>query len=58
MMRKAKVGDVVQVSGYVDTATVVDVLKDVPGGVRLDKYIGDFRYWNIDELTLVWRKRS
>lgn len=57
-MRKAKVGDVVQVSGYVDTATVVDVLKDVPGGVRLDKYIGDFRYWNIDELTLVWRKRS
>ncbi len=27
-------------------------LGDIPGGVKLDRAIGDFHHWNIDELLV------
>lgn len=50
-------GDVVLVRGYehLGTCIVVELYKDIPGGVKLDRAIDFFRSWNEDALTLVKR---
>lgn len=53
-MHNLKVGDVVRcVDG--GTASVVSLYHHIPGGVVLSRYVGDFKSWNEDELTLVKR---
>ena len=57
---KLKPGDTVRVVGSQGTAKVRAILSSVHGAL-LEKKIGHFRLWNLDELRLVRRgkvKRS
>jgi hypothetical protein len=38
------------------TAEIVCFLSDVEGGVRLDRHMGGFRYWNVLDLEAAKRK--
>jgi hypothetical protein len=49
---KLKPGDIVRVVGERGTAKIHSILTSMHG-VLLEKRIGDFRSWNIDELRLV-----
>ena len=51
---KLKPGDTVRVIGEPGTAKIHSILTSMHG-VLLEKRIGDFRSWNIDELRLVKR---
>lgn len=53
-----KVGDCVRVRGMKGTASIQSLLTDIPGGVFLDRPIGDFRHWNVDGLVKVRRGGS
>lgn len=59
-----RVGDVVRLrrtvqrQGARQMTSVVRFNADVPGGVVLAERIADFRYWNIDDLERVNRKRK
>jgi hypothetical protein len=57
MKPKLKPGDTVRVVGERGTARIRAVLTRVNGAL-LEKQIGGFRNWNLDELRLVKRGRS
>ncbi len=54
MKRKLKPGDIVRVVGERGTAKVRSILMGMHGAL-LEKQIGGFRRWNLDELRLVKR---
>ena len=54
---KLKPGDTVRVVGSRGTAKIRAILTSMHGAL-LDKQIGGFRRWNLDELRLVKRNRS
>ena len=54
---KLKPGDTVRVIGERGTAKVRAILSSMHG-VLLEKAIGGFRNWNLDELRLVKRGRG
>ena len=54
---KLKPGDTVRVVGERGTAKIRAILKDVHGAL-LEKQIGGFRNWNLDDLRLVKRGRA
>lgn len=51
---KLKPGDIVRVPGERGTAPIRSIRTDVNGAL-LEKEIGGFRNWNLDELRLVKR---
>ena len=53
---KLKPGDTVRVVGERGTAKVRSILMGMHGAL-LEKQIGGFRRWNLDELRLVKRKK-
>ena len=59
MNRKLKLnpGDTVRVVGSTGTAKIRAILTHVHGAL-LDKQIGGFRSWNLDELLLVKRGKK
>ncbi len=54
---KLKPGDTVRVVGSRGTAKIRAILSSVHGAL-LEKAIGGFRNWNLDELRLVKRKSN
>ena len=54
---KLKPGDTVRVVGSRDMAKIRAILTHVHGAL-LDKQIGGFRSWNLDELRLVKRGKK
>ena len=52
---KLKVGDTVRVVGEQGTAKIRAILTDMHGAL-LEKQIGGFRRWNLDELRLIKRE--
>jgi hypothetical protein len=54
---KLKPGDTVRVVGSQGTAKIRAILTNVHGAL-LEKRIGRFRVWNLDELRLVKRRTS
>ena len=57
MKPKLKPGDTVRVVGSRGTAKIRAILTSMHGAL-LEKQIGGFRNWNLDELRLVKRGRS
>jgi hypothetical protein len=55
MKLKMKPGDTVRVIGERGTANIRAILTSMHGAL-LEKQIGGFRRWNLDELRLVKRK--
>jgi hypothetical protein len=55
--RNLKPGDTVRVVGSTGTAKIRAILASVHGAL-LEKQIGGFRNWNLDELRLVKRAKS
>ena len=45
-----KQGDTVYVKGHDESARITDILEGIEGGVRLDRPLEGFRYWNVAEL--------
>lgn len=45
-----KKGDTVYVKGNDEAARITDILEGIEGGVRLDRPLEGFRYWNMAEL--------
>jgi hypothetical protein len=56
MKLKLKPGDTVRVIGSRGTAKIRAILTSMHGAL-LEKQIGGFRCWNLDELRLVKRKK-
>ena len=56
MKRKLKPGDTVRVVGERGTAKIRAILTSMNGAL-LEKQIGGFRNWNLDELRLLERKK-
>jgi hypothetical protein len=54
---RLKPGDTVRVTGERGTAKIRAILKDMHGAL-LEKKIGRFRNWNLDELRLVERAKQ
>jgi hypothetical protein len=54
---KLKPGDTVRVVGSRGTATIRAILTGMHGAL-LEKQIGGFRRWNLDELRLVKRSKK
>jgi hypothetical protein len=52
---KLKPGDTVRVMGERGTAKIRAILTDMHGAL-LEKQIGGFRRWNLDELRLIKRE--
>ena len=48
-----QVGDIVRLKGYKRTATVAATLSGIRGGLKLDKPLRGFRYWNVKDLEKV-----
>jgi hypothetical protein len=48
-----KRGTVVRLRGCKSQAIVIARLKDIKGGVFLDRMLRGFRYWNIEDLERV-----
>lgn len=48
-----KEGDKVRLKGRKRTATIIAMLDDIKGGVRLNKRLGGYQYWNIADLERV-----
>ena len=48
-----KVNDIVRLKGKKRTAKITILLQDIEGGVKLDKRLGGYGYWNIVDLELV-----
>lgn len=46
-----KIGSWVRVKGTDEVRRIVEFYPSIVGGVKLDRPVGDFRSWNIDELT-------
>ena len=44
------VGDLVRLKGYRRKATVIATLSGIRGGVKLDKPLRGFQYWNVNDL--------
>ena len=53
-----RVGSIVRLRGYKRQARLESFIRDVPGGVVLDKALGGFHFWNTDALVLVRRARK
>ena len=60
MKRKPRfrVGSTVRLRGYKRRAKLERFIRDIPGGVVLDKALGGFHFWNTDALVLVRRARK
>ena len=56
MKTKLKPGDTVRVVGERGTATIRAILTSMNGAL-LEKQIGGYRNWNLDELRLVKRAK-
>lgn len=50
-MLDAKVGDVVRVRGTDQIRGGHELIPGIPGGVKLDRAVGDFHSWNESELV-------
>ena len=53
-MRRVKIGQKVRVKGQRRVAIIERFFRDIPGGVKLDRMIGGFHCWNVDDLAL-WK---
>jgi len=51
-----KVGAIVRLKGKKRSARVVALLRDIPGGVQLDRPLDGFRYWNLDDLARGYKR--
>jgi hypothetical protein len=47
-----KPGDVVRLKGFKRRAVIEIMLSDIEGGVKLDRPLNGFRYWNVLDLVL------
>ena len=52
-----KVGDRVTHKKTGAHRIIVELYRDIPGGVRLDQPVEGFRSWNVADLKLGWKKR-
>lgn len=43
---------------FTKQAIVEELLKDVPGGVRVGSYLGGARYWNVADLAKTGRRSA
>jgi hypothetical protein len=48
-----KVGDTVRLIGKKKHAKIIALVKDIKGGVYLDRELENFRNWNVKDLALV-----
>lgn len=55
-MPRIREGSLVRLKGRKMRARVWYLLSGIPGGVRLDRPLGGFRYWNVQDLEVVPRR--
>lgn len=51
-----KIGDTVRLRNRKRRAQIVEVLPDIKGGVKLDRPLDGFRYWNKNDLVKIDRR--